>query len=81
MREKEKVGYGRGDAPEWHLDECAERQGWSFLSESAMQRVWDNEEDAVYDNWRESKFQYCDMALMPFPCVETDRLGASNAEE
>jgi len=35
------------------LDECVERQGWSFLSEAALQRVWDNEEDAVYDNWRE----------------------------
>ena len=35
------------------LDERAERQGWSFLSEAALQRVWDNEEDAVYDNWRE----------------------------
>jgi hypothetical protein len=35
------------------LDERTERQGWSFLSEAALQRVWDNEEDAVYDNWRE----------------------------
>jgi len=35
------------------LDERAERQGWSFLSEATLQRVWDNEEDAVYDNWRE----------------------------
>ncbi len=35
------------------LNERAERRGWSFLSEAALQRVWDNEEDAVYDNWRE----------------------------
>ena len=35
------------------FDEQAERRGWSFLSESSLQRVWDNEEDAVYDNWRE----------------------------
>jgi len=35
------------------LDEGAERRGWSFLSEAALQRVWDNEEDAAYDNWRE----------------------------
>ena len=34
------------------LDERTERQGWSFLSEAALQRVWDNEDDAVYDNWR-----------------------------
>ena len=35
------------------LSEGAERRGWSLLSEAALQRVWDNEEDAVYDNWRE----------------------------
>lgn len=35
------------------FDEGIERQRWSFLSEAALQRVWDNEEDAVYDNWRE----------------------------
>jgi hypothetical protein len=34
------------------FDESMERQGWSFLSGAALQRVWDNEEDAVYDNWR-----------------------------
>ena len=35
------------------LDEGTERRGWSFLSDTALQRVWDNEADAVYDNWRE----------------------------
>jgi hypothetical protein len=35
------------------LDEGTERQGWSFLSDAALQRVWDNEADATYDNWRE----------------------------
>ena len=35
------------------FDERAERQGWSFLSEASLQRVWDNEDDAIYDNWRE----------------------------
>jgi hypothetical protein len=34
------------------FDESTERQGWSFLSDAALQRVWDNEEDAVYDDWR-----------------------------
>jgi hypothetical protein len=34
------------------FDERAERQGWSFLSDAALQRVWDNAEDAAYDNWR-----------------------------
>jgi len=32
------------------LDESAERQGWSLLSDAALQRVWDNEADAAYDN-------------------------------
>jgi len=35
------------------FDEDAERRGWSFLSQASLQRVWDNEEDAVYDNWKE----------------------------
>jgi len=35
------------------LDEHAKGRGWSFLSEAALHRVWDNEEDEVYDNWRE----------------------------
>ncbi len=30
-----------------------ERAEWSRLSEAALRRVWDNEQDAVYDNWRE----------------------------
>jgi hypothetical protein len=32
------------------FDESTERQGWSFLSDATLERVWDNEEDAVYDN-------------------------------
>ena len=35
------------------FDERAERQGWSFLSEASLQRIWDNKDDAIYDNWRE----------------------------
>ena len=35
------------------LDSQVERQGYSFLSEASLQRVWDNAEDAAYDNWRE----------------------------
>ncbi len=35
------------------FDENAERRGWSFLSQASLQRIWDNEEDAVYDNWKE----------------------------
>jgi hypothetical protein len=31
----------------------ARRQGWSLLSEPSLQRIWDNEADAAYDNWRE----------------------------
>jgi hypothetical protein len=35
------------------LDRQAEQEGWSFLSEGALQRVWNNEEDARYDYWKE----------------------------
>ena len=35
------------------LDSRVEQQGWYFLSESSLQRVWDNTEAAAYDNWRE----------------------------
>ncbi len=35
------------------LDSQVERQVWSFLSEASLQRIWDNAEDAVYDNWKE----------------------------
>ena len=35
------------------LDARAEQRGWSVLSEDALRRVWDNDEDAAYDNWRE----------------------------
>ena len=34
------------------LDEGAERQGWSLLAEASLQRTWDNDADANYDNWR-----------------------------
>ena len=37
------------------LDAQAERRGWSFLSENTLAQVWDNDEDARYDNWRELK--------------------------
>ncbi len=29
----------------------AERQAWHRLSEGSLNRIWDNEQDAVYDNW------------------------------
>ena len=35
------------------LDSQVEQQGWSYLSEDSLQRVWDNAEDGQYDNWRE----------------------------
>lgn len=30
-----------------------ERYEWHMASEEAFARVWDNEQDAIYDNWRE----------------------------
>lgn len=35
------------------FDENAERRGWSLLSRSSLQKIWDNDEDAVYDNWKD----------------------------
>lgn len=35
------------------LDDQQEQRGWSVLSEDALHRVWDNDEDAIYDNWKE----------------------------
>ena len=35
------------------FDEQAERRDWSLLSEESLQRIWDNETDAAYDNWRD----------------------------
>jgi len=34
------------------FDEEAERRAWQRLSEASLWRLWDNEQDAVYDNWR-----------------------------
>jgi hypothetical protein len=34
------------------LGEDAEREGWSLLSTASLQRTWDNEADAAYDDWR-----------------------------
>jgi hypothetical protein len=31
----------------------AQEQDWSAGSEASFGKDWDNEEDAVYDNWRE----------------------------
>jgi hypothetical protein len=30
-----------------------DRQAWTRSSEDAFNRVWDNEQDAVYDNWKD----------------------------
>lgn len=30
-----------------------ERHEWHVASEEAFTRAWDNEHDAIYDNWRE----------------------------
>jgi hypothetical protein len=30
-----------------------ERQHWANLSETSLNKVWDNDMDTVYDNWRE----------------------------
>ena len=32
------------------LDDQTERAGWSALSEESLRRIWDNDQDAAYDN-------------------------------
>jgi hypothetical protein len=34
-------------------DDLPDQWGWLLLSEAALQRVWDNDEDAIHDNWKE----------------------------
>ena len=34
-------------------DVSADHTSWAFLSEDALRRVWDNDADAAYDNWKE----------------------------
>lgn len=31
---------------------ASDRRSWAALSESALRRIWDNDKDAAYDNWR-----------------------------
>lgn len=33
--------------------EIDEEDDWQSLSLSAFEKEWDNDEDAIYDNWRE----------------------------
>ena len=34
-------------------DEKSERHIWYALGTKSLERVWDNDADAVYDNWRD----------------------------
>ena len=34
-------------------DEEPQSEEWSELSSATLRRVWDNDVDSVYDNWRE----------------------------
>ncbi len=34
------------------FDDASTRQDWHRLSEASLRRVWDNEQDAAYDDWR-----------------------------
>jgi len=29
-----------------------DRRGWAALADSALARIWENEEDAIYDGWQ-----------------------------
>lgn len=41
-----------GPAPSAEEIDGARREAWSDLSEEALSRVWDNSEDALYDDWK-----------------------------
>ncbi len=32
--------------------ESDERQGWSLISIPSLNRIWDNDQDAAYDEWK-----------------------------
>jgi predicted transcriptional regulator len=34
-------------------DTQMDHQDWSALSEESLGRIWDNDQDAAYDNWQE----------------------------
>jgi hypothetical protein len=34
------------------FEEDDEREPWRAMSERSFERVWDNDQDAVYDHWR-----------------------------
>lgn len=42
-----------GPAPSAEEIDEARRETWSSISEESLHRVWDNDEDALYDNWKE----------------------------
>lgn len=33
--------------------EGTQRAGWTMVSETSLQRVWDNDADAAYDQWKD----------------------------
>ena len=35
------------------FDFKTERQDWHGISEASLGRVWENDQDAVYDNWKD----------------------------
>jgi hypothetical protein len=42
---------GRQEAATWEA--LAHERDWAALAEQSFAKDWDNEEDAIYDNWRE----------------------------
>ncbi len=37
---------------ELESDDQQERQGWSLISIPSLNRIWDNDQDAAYDEWK-----------------------------
>jgi mRNA interferase MazF len=54
-----------------------ERAGWAALSESSLARIWDNEEDARYDDWHElygAPSRWCRPRTVPFSDLSTTKV-------
>lgn len=43
----------KGQALSWST---SDRRGFMALADSALRRIWENEKDAVYDDWRPGRY-------------------------
>ncbi len=57
-----------GALVEVEIHPVAEIEDWHQLGMSRLEEVWDNPEDAIYDNWKQLYgVREGDVVLVPFP--------------